>query len=197
MCRIDAVILAAGLSERMGTNKLLLPLGNSTVISQFLGQFPFAQFENVIVIYHDQQVADIARTFPLSLSHNDNPRAGKSHSIKLGLAATNSLNGILFAVADQPLLKPDSISRLIDTFCDNLQRIVLPEVNGSLANPVIFPAELRSELQEMEEDQGGRELIRRYPERILSVPCVSEHEFYDIDTLAMYQTVVALWNQEN
>ncbi len=60
MPKVDAIIMASGLSRRMGCNKLLLPLGDSTVVEQFLGRFPYALFQKVIVVYGDRQVAAIA-----------------------------------------------------------------------------------------------------------------------------------------
>lgn len=197
MSRIDAVILAAGLSERMGADKLLLPLGNSSVIGQFLAGFPFALFERTIMVYHHEQLAAIARAYPVTLCHNDNPKAGISRSIRLAVSCAQRGNGIMFAVADQPLLTEHTLSRLIDIFHTNQQSIILPEVNGTPANPVIFPAGLRPELRRLRGDAGGRQLIRLYPELVRTVPCVSEHEFYDIDTPQLYQRVVKQWNLEH
>ena len=74
MCKIDGVILAAGLSKRMGTNKLLLPLGDATILDRFLERFPFARFDNVILVYSDEQVAAIAGRFPMTLCPNRQPR---------------------------------------------------------------------------------------------------------------------------
>ena len=112
MGRVDAVILASGLSRRMGCNKLLLPLGGSTVLDQFLSGFPYALFENVIVVHGEGEVAAIARRYPVVLCHNQNPEAGKSHSIHLGLSVSTAEDGVLFAVADQPLLTSGVIARL-------------------------------------------------------------------------------------
>ena len=197
MPEIEAVILAAGLSERMGTGKLLLPLGNSTVIRQFLAGFPFSHFEQVILVYHDERVARIARAFPVSLCHNDNPKAGISSSIQLAVSCTQRGNGLMFLAADQPLLTGDTVIKLIETFHAHQHCIVLPEVNGSPANPVIFPAGLRSELKNLKGDSGGRQLIRKYPELVKTVSFSSEHEFYDIDTPQLYQRVVRQWNLDN
>lgn len=196
MVEIEAVILAAGLSKRMGANKLLLPLGDSTVAGQFLAALPFALFERTIMVYHDKRVAAIARAFPVTLCHNDNPGAGISRSIQLGVSRADAGKGLMFLVADQPFLTGQTVSRLIDTYRSNQHCIVQPEVNGVPGNPVIFPAGLRPELLRLEGDAGGRQLIRRYPGLVRTVPFVSEHEFYDIDTPQLYQRVVKRWNQE-
>lgn len=197
MVEVDAILLASGQSRRLGSNKLLLPLGNSTVIGQLLSRFPYADFARVILVWNDPQVADIAKMFPVTLCHNTSPETGKSRTIQLGLTAGSSENGVMFAVADQPLLKPVTISRLAAEFRKNPNSIIHPEVNSRPANPVIFPADLRSELQKLTGDSGGRELIRRYPERVRAVSFTSDDEFSDIDTHDKYQRVEARWKLEN
>ena len=194
MCRLDAIILASGLSRRMGCNKLLLPLGNSTVIDQFLCRFPYAHFQKVIVVYCDQQVATIAGNYPTTLCYNQYAKAGKSHSIQLGLSASTAEDGVMFAVADQPLLSCDTILKLVKIFSkNNSTKIVVPKVAGRPANPVIFPASCRSGFADLQGDSGGRQLILRQPERVCYVSFASEDEFCDVDTPENYQKILVKW----
>ena len=194
MCRLDAIILASGLSRRMGCNKLLLPLGNSTVLGQFLSRFPYALFQKVVFVYCDQQVAAIARQYPVVLCNNPSPEVGKSHSIQLGLSASTAEDGVMFAVADQPLLTSATTQTLIEMFREKkAKKIIVPEVDGRPANPVIFPATCRSEFAELRGDSGGRQLIIRQPGRVCYVPFASKEEFCDVDTPENYQKVVTKW----
>ena len=194
MARVDAIILASGLSKRMGSNKLLLPLGNSTVIGQFLDRFPFALFKKVIVVYGDPLVGSIAREYPVLLCHNQNPEAGKSHSIQQGLTVSTAEGGIMFAVADQPLLTSNTIKTLLEIFGKNKsKKIVVPEVAGKPANPVIFPATCRGEFAELHGDSGGRQLFIKQQERVCYVSFASGKEFCDVDTPEKYQQILANW----
>lgn len=197
MAKPDAVILASGFSRRMGSNKLLLPLGDSTVLGQFLARFPYELFAQVIVVWADPQVAAIAGTFPVRLCENVEAAAGKSSSIRLGLTAGSPKNGVLFAVADQPLLTPTAVQKLVAAFQAHPEAIVMPEVNGSPANPVLFPADLRPKLAGLHGDSGGREVIRRHPKRVRTVPFSDEAEFFDIDTVDRYQEVRARWQKRD
>ncbi len=195
MIRLDAVIMASGLSRRMGCNKLLLPLGQSTVVEQFLRRFPFNLFQKVIFVFSDPQVAAIAGKYPVILCHNHDPEAGKSRSIQLGVSKSIAEDGILFAVADQPLLTGTTIQVLVETFSGhNCEKIIVPEVAGRPANPVIFPAVCRSEFVELERDSGGRQLIDKDPQRVRSVLFVSEDEFCDVDTPEKYQQILVKWS---
>lgn len=196
MAELDAVILASGLSRRMGENKLLLPLGDSSVMHIFLGNFPYEIFREVIVVVADERVAAIGREFPVTLCRNTNPEQGKSHSIRLGLAASAATDGILFAVADQPFLQGSTIRKLVDVFCKEKNRIVVPEVLGLLRNPVLFPACLRAELLGLHGDAGGRMVIKQHPELVRCVPFADEAQFVDIDTPDAYNEVIDLWLQQ-
>ena len=194
MCRVDAIILASGLSKRMGCNKLLLPLGDSTVIGQFLSRFPYALFQKTVLVFGDQQVAAIASQYQVVLCNNSNPKAGKSHSIQLGLSASTAEDGMMFAVADQPLLTSATIKTLLEMFWEKkTKKIIVPIVDGRPANPVVFPATCRSEFAELHGDSGGRQLILKQPERVCYVPFASGEEFLDVDTPKKYQKVVAKW----
>lgn len=198
MCRLDAIILASGLSRRMGCNKLLLPLGNSTVLGQFLSRFPYTFFQKIVFVYCEQQVAAIARQYPVILCHNPSPEAGKSHSIQLGLSASAAEDGIMFAVADQPLLTSATTQTLIEMFREKkAKKIIVPEVDGKPANPVVFPATCRREFAKLRGESGGRQLIIRQPERVCYVPFASKEEFCDVDTPENYQKLVTKWQLQD
>ena len=193
--RLDTVIMASGLSRRMGCNKLLLPLGKSTVVEQVLSRFPYALFQKVIFVYSDRQVAAIAGKYPVALCHNQSPQAGKSNSIQLGLSMCTADDGIMFAVADQPLLTGATIRTLVEMFCRlDCKKIIVPEVAGRRANPVIFPVSCRREFAELRGDSGGRQLIARELGRVCAVPFTTGDEFCDVDTPEKYQQIVKKWS---
>ena len=196
MCELDAVILASGFSRRMGENKLLLPLGDMPVIELFLAKFPYELFQTVCLVVADEGVATIGREFPLVLCRNDRPEEGKSYSIRLGLTACKAKDGILFAVADQPFLQATTVQKLVDVFRQEKSRIVLPKVNNTPRNPVIFPACLRGELQGLRGDSGGRRVIRKHPEQVRYVFFDDESQFVDIDTPDMYRQAKIKWLQK-
>lgn len=193
MYDIDAVILASGRARRMGANKLLLPLGTSTVIASFLELFPFDLFQKTILVYSDNRVKTAVSHLPVIPCYNDNPDSGKSYSIRKGLEISAAEDGIMFLVADQPLLSRATLVTLIKVFNDDRRFIVVPQINGERANPVIFPCCFRAELLDLKGDSGGRLVISRHPGQVRTVSMHSPEEFIDIDTPQQYQKVVSLW----
>ncbi|CAG37793.1 hypothetical protein DP3064 [Desulfotalea psychrophila LSv54] len=193
MPELDAIIPAAGFSRRMGTNKLLLPLGGKTLLEVFLDAFPYHLFRSVFLIYADDQVAGCAGSYPLHLVRNSHPERGQSYSVRLGLELSRAQDGFLFAVADQPCLRPASIERMVALFSRDKSRIVRPEVAGKPRNPVIFPASLGPQLLALEGDEGGRQVIRAHPHLLCSLEFSDSAEFVDIDTPERYQQLLAEW----
>lgn len=194
MVVIDAVIMAAGQSKRMGENKLLLPLGESTVIEQFLNKFPYDLFHKVTVVYSDNDLVKCCEPYPVKLCENKIPDAGKSHTICLGQQNSMNSEGVMYLVADQPLLKRESIQKLINIFKKNINMIVMPVVGEKSYNPVIFPSVCYEELMSLSGDNGGKSIVKNHYDCILPVVFEDEAEFMDIDTKEAYEKVCILWH---
>jgi len=193
MIRLNAVIMAAGLSRRFGVNKLLLPLGGKPVITRVLDNFPFVLFTRTVIVFSHPEVRDIASVYPLLPVYNATPERGQSGSIRLGLEACEDADGTLFLVADQPLLKQVTIVTLAEAFRDNPEAIVIPQANGSSRNPVFFPRACLPQLKSLDGDTGGRVVIRQNPERLITVQFDDPEEFTDIDTPETYARLSRNW----
>lgn len=197
MAKLDAVILAAGLSRRMGRDKLLLPLGDSTLFHHVLSRFPFTHFSRTVVVAAKEEIAGICSEFPILVCHNHSPEQGQAHSISLGLKATSAENRILFSVADQPLVEAETISRLVALSTSYPDRIIQPRIGRIPCNPVIFPADLRTELHTLRGDCGGREIIRSHPARVKWLQADSAWQFLDIDTPEQYRQLLEQWRSHH
>lgn len=193
MADIDAVILAAGLSRRMGRDKLLLPLGGTSVFDYFLSRFPVTLFARTVVVAASAEVAALSSNFSVQIRHNDRPETGQAGSIRLGLGDTSPENAILFSVADQPLLKAETVAQLVTLSGRYPDAIIQPRVGAQPANPVIFPADLRVELAGLTGDSGGREVIRRHRHRVQWLELQATDQFFDIDTPEQYQELMTRW----
>ncbi len=194
---VDAIILASGMSKRMGCNKLLLPFLGSPLVERALEQFPYDLFGRVLMVAADPEVISIAAKFPVTICKNDGRSKGKSEAIKCGLNSSSARDGYLFAVADQPLLRGATVTTLLERFISFPGRIVLPFAAGKSKNPVIFPALLRNELLALAGDCGGKEVIKKHPQLIEYVEFSSAEEFQDVDTQKAYKTLVKQWQNRS
>lgn len=178
---IGCLVMAAGNASRFGNNKLAAELDGKPLIRHALEAVPRHLFSQVVVVTQYPEVEDMAREFGFTPLHNDHPDYGISHTIELGTKALQQCNAILYMVSDQPLLDDASVERIVECWRNHPCNIVGAAHNGKRGNPCIFPREFYDELLALEEDHGGNTVIRKYPERLLTVE-VAREELTDVDT---------------
>lgn len=188
---ITGIILAAGFSKRMGTEKLLLPVNGIPMIEGVIRAVIDGGLEEIIFVYRRQELKDLAEQYHLKTVYNEIAEKGQSTSIRAGLKAASPISkGYLFFVGDQVFLVPSVIHRLRTVFKQNPQAIVVPVYQGKRGNPVLFPQKLREELMQIEGDQGGRVLIEKYKETVIRVPVEIEGAEMDVDTIESYEALL-------
>jgi molybdenum cofactor cytidylyltransferase len=211
-----AIILAAGASTRMGSDrhKLLLPLGDRPVLAHVLDAALASRARPIILVLGHQ--TQRVRTFiPAYLDHpaitvieNPDYAQGMSTSMKLGIQmllshgykknGEDEIGSALFLTGDQPLITPRIIDRVIDAYREGREtgkRIVAPLYAGQRGNPVLFDAGLFPELLQVTGDEGGRGLLKRHPGEVTTVEMEDATASHDVDTWDAYQQVLRLWQQ--
>ncbi|MGL1930632.1 MAG: NTP transferase domain-containing protein [Desulfotalea sp.] len=191
MPEIDAVIMAAGRSKRMGQCKLSMAFAKSTVLETFLKSFPYNNYSQVMLIAGKN--LKIPEIKDLETIINSQPELGQSYSIGLGLKHTNSNNPIMFFVADQPMLKAETIDKLVISHLQYPEQIIVPIImdSGERKNPVIFPAKFKRELAALVGDVGGRKVIKNNSSSVREISFENALEFKDIDDYADYTELLA------
>ena len=179
--KVGCVVMAAGNARRFGENKLAARLRGRSLISRALDAVPAEQLHAVVVVSQYPQVMDLAGTFHFAALYNPRPDWGISHTISLGLGKLPEMDAALFQVADQPLLRRESVGSLVDFYREHPEHIAALGHNGVRGNPCLFPARLFPELLALQGDHGGNQVIRRHEEDLLlwEVPAP---ELTDVDT---------------
>lgn len=99
----------------------------------------------------------------------------------------------MFAVADQPYLKSQSVIKLIDKVLENKEneRLVFSlRCRDVVGNPCVFHSSLIPQLLSLEGDKGGRSVAKKYD--CIYVDIADERELTDIDTLSNSKHTVTL-----
>ena len=99
----------------------------------------------------------------------------------------------MFAVADQPYLKSQSVIKLIDKVLENKgnKRLVFSlRCGDAVGNPCVFHSSLIPQLLSLEGDKGGRSVAKKYD--CVYVDIADERELMDIDTLSNSKHTVTL-----
>jgi molybdenum cofactor cytidylyltransferase len=191
---ISALLLAAGRGERMGGVKQLLPVGEQRMIEVALGNLQKSRVDEIIVVL-GFAAAEI-RPFVegkerVTVIINPLFEEGMSTSIREGLRSLDPrASGILIALADQPLIPPEIINKLIEDFTIGTKGIVLPAYEGRRGHPVIFDRKrYEGKLLGLQGDVGGREIAYGHPKDVLEVKVASRGIVIDIDAPEDYQTI--------
>lgn len=179
--RLGCVVMAAGNASRFGENKLAREFGGKPLIRRALEAVPADAFTQVVVVTQYPEAAALAAEFGFLPVENAHPEWGVSYTIQLGLAALSGCDGILFQVADQPLLRRETVAKAAALFRCNPDRIVALSHGGVRGNPCLFPARFFPELMALTGDRGGSGVIRRHPEALLMLE-TAEEELWDVDT---------------
>lgn len=99
----------------------------------------------------------------------------------------------MFAVADQPYLKSQSVIKLIDKTLGNKgnKRLVFSlRCGDSVGNPCVFHSSLIPQLLSLEGDKGGRSVAKKYD--CVYVDIADERELMDVDNLSNSKHTVTL-----
>jgi molybdenum cofactor cytidylyltransferase len=193
---ISAVVLAAGRAERMGEQKLLLPLNDKPVLQWVLESALASSVHEVTCVVRDLK----AVRQRIALAHhrlhwliNYAADRGQSSSVIAGLWAIEPRSdGVLFLVGDQPLVRKDLLDALIQRFEQSSALIVAPSFKGQARNPVLFRRELFPEILRLTGDRGGRFLIEKHKSRTEYVEWQQEMPFMDIDVREDYERLKEL-----
>lgn len=181
---VGCILMAAGNAERFGENKLLADYDGKMLIERALEAIPREEFSRVLVVTQYESVRALAERFGFETLHNPRPDLGQSETIRLGTEAMQSgCDALVYMVADQPLLRRESVSRLLALSREEPEKIVSLAHNGVRGNPCLFPARFFPELLALAGDRGGSAVIRKHPEALLL--CEADgNELRDVDTKA-------------
>ncbi|WP_339672381.1 nucleotidyltransferase family protein [Dasania marina] len=189
---IAAIVLAAGLSTRMGTqNKLLLPFNNASMIVQVIQAALTAQLQNIIVVTGHEADAVVQATQGLAVRcvHNPNFVSGMASSLRCGLQALESndqpIDGAIMLLGDMPLVSGADIKKLLAAFSNNDQ-IIAPYYQGKRGNPVLWGSDYFAEIKQLSGDSGAKALLTRHANNMIKVPVDHQGIFADIDSPEAY-----------
>ena len=165
---IAGIVLAAGLSRRMGRPKVLLPLEGRPVVRHVVENLIAARLAPIIVVTGTEHraIETALAGLPVTLALNAHPESGQASSIRVGIAALPpTARAAVVALGDQPFVAPEVIARLLGTRERTGKAIVAPRYRDGRGNPVLFARETFAEIEQLTGDQGARSVIERDPSR--------------------------------
>lgn len=179
----ECIMLAAGLSLRMGRWKMMLPWQESTVLDSAICNA--LAFCDSVILVTGHRAGELHRRYAswpaVRLCHNDDYRSGMFSSVRCGTAALSG--GRFFVVpGDMPAIDGRIYAQL---WRQRSTRCLLPCYAGKNGHPVLLPAAMAPQIRAAPEQSTLRMLIQAYGVESVPVDCRAIH--WDLDTPAQYR----------
>ncbi|ABR50636.1 conserved hypothetical protein, possibly involved in molybdenum cofactor biosynthesis [Alkaliphilus metalliredigens QYMF] len=186
-----AIILASGFSQRMGTNKLLLPYQEKPILQWVIEGIEQLHMEKIILVYREEAVKSLVKNRNIQLIYNEEAIQGQSQAVIKGLQAVDeSVEDYMFFMGDQPLLVLEELKEMIRAYGESPASIAVPYYEEKPGAPVIFSKRWRRSLLQLRGDSGGRRIIRDNQDEVLFYPIKQALMGWDIDTQRDYEELL-------
>ena len=173
------VIMASGMGNRFGGNKLMADFLGKPLISWMLDATEGLFAKRVVVTRH-HSVADLCKSQNIPVVLHSLPH--RSDTVRLGLEAIGDVDRCMFCPGDQPLLSRQTMESLLLSAVNNPEAIWRTCCDSTPGSPVLFPNWSFPELLTLPEGKGGGVIIKQYPERCNMLPVSDPWELEDADT---------------
>jgi molybdenum cofactor cytidylyltransferase len=200
---LTVIVLAAGLSSRMGAqNKLRLPFGEKTILQTTLQHIIDANLGEILVIIgHEKELIEsdlLIFKNKIKIVFNPHFESGMTSSIQAGFANSDeNTEGYIICLSDMPLLQPIDYQRITNFYLekkDNTYPIVQPVFNQQRGNPVIFHPIYKKEILDLKNTEGGKPIVQAHKENVLLVDMPNDAILRDADTPKAYAELLKLKN---
>lgn len=184
---VGAVVLAAGLSRRMGQPKVLLPWADDrTIIEHIIHQLYLARVDHVAVVtgYRSGEVRRLATQQGASAVYNASYKSGEMlSSLKAGLQAMpDHIAAALIVLGDQPRIQPRVVAQVMMAYAEGRGNIVAPSYQMRRGHPILLDRRYWPEILDLPEDGSPRDVINAHAGEIAYVEVNTDSVLRDVDT---------------
>jgi molybdenum cofactor cytidylyltransferase len=187
MDMVTAVILAAGLSKRMGKPKMMLPWGEITVIEKVVQTLQDAGMDHLLIVGGDNldTLKEKLHQYRIRyLLNKDYVEGEMLSSVKVALRALvrENTDAALIVLGDQPQIEADVVMTIIDTYKMSRSEIIVPSFRHHRGHPWLVGKILWKEVINLEPPDTLRDFLSNNKELILHVEVKTPSILEDIDT---------------
>ncbi len=169
---VAGIVLAAGVSSRMGRNKMFLEIGGETLLRRAVRVAAGARLSPLVVVLGHE--ADRARALldglPCQPVVNADYMQGVQSSVRAGVEALpDTVGAAVVVLADMPLVSPDMIATLVRRYRDGAAPLVLSKYGDVNAPPTLYDRSLFSELTSLAGPGCGKQVVKRHHREAMAV----------------------------
>ncbi|HXH51139.1 MAG TPA: nucleotidyltransferase family protein [Terriglobia bacterium] len=187
---IVGIILAAGVSSRMGADKALLMYRGRTFLENIIAALREGGVQRVLVVLgHNADV--IQQSLDLSSVEvvlNQDYRRGQTSSLQagLGVLGKDEPDGIVLCLVDHPALSADTVQKLKQYFKSTGKPVIVPQTQGKHGHPVLLGREVFGRIAALGPGLGADIVIHQYRDRTEYVEVTDPGILLDVDDPESY-----------
>lgn len=181
------VILAAGVSSRMGRDKALLPWQGGTFLSSAIRVLqPLTDLVIVVAGENEGNLAPIVNSEAAFLVRNLFPERGQFSSLQRGLdeVLNRGRDAALLTLVDRPAPSPQTVQLLKNEFLQADESIwaVVPEAGGKHGHPIVIGREMIEVFLRAPVESSARDVEHELPAHIRYVPVNDPYVALNVNT---------------
>lgn len=185
--RVAGIVLAAGLSERFGTQKLTKEVDGVPLVRRAVRAALGAGLHRVFLVTgraagEVERAAGAPGDPRLTVVRNPRPEEGMGSSLRLGLGAARAgADAVMIFLADMPGVDASLASSVLDAYTRSAARVAAPLSGDRTGHPVILRSDLFDAIDGLTGESGARSIIDDNLDRsaTISPDPASQH---DVDT---------------
>ena len=191
--RYAAIILAAGLSSRVGWFKPLVSLGGETLVERAVSLFRAGGVGEILVVvgHRGRELRPILRKARVRIIENARFQEGMFSSVSAGVRGLGSATAAFFVLpVDVPLVRNWTVRRLLAVHEERPGTIVHPCFRGRRGHPPLIPSDLVEAILCGPAAGGLRAVLARHEERAVNVEVPDQNILFDVDSPAQCEELV-------
>lgn len=194
--RTGAVIVAAGMSSRMGDFKPMLTIGSISIAQRVVATLQQGGAEQIVMVTGFNATAlerHLAGQGIVFLRNEDFETTGMFDSAKIGLEyMKDKADRVLFTPVDIPLFTASTVKTLLSSG----EKLAIPVCEGESGHPILLSCGLIDRIISDKGDGGLRGAIDRCGEPVAYIPVRDKGILHDADTPEDYATLLSYHNDQ-
>jgi molybdenum cofactor cytidylyltransferase len=178
----------------MGSQKLLLPFGKTTVIGHVVDELLRSELDGVYVVvgHEGKRISEELSGRHVTIVTNPDYKLGMLSSVRCGLRALpETCDKVLVVLGDQPAITSELVNQMVQSSSTTDKGILVPLYRGKHGHPILFSICYRDEIVTSFDDAGLRGLLQAHPDDIFELTVSTPAVLSDTDSPDDYRRALA------
>jgi molybdenum cofactor cytidylyltransferase len=191
---IGGIVLAAGLSERMGAElpKQLLPFGGATLAAVSVRNAEASTLDRIVVVtgYRSDEVAAAVAGGRADVIENRDYRDGNMTSFRVGAGGLAGCEAYVVLLADMPGVSPPMVDRMVAEWRRSRPWAAVASYSDGRAHPLLLSAAALSEAVQAEGAKGVWRFLDNAAAGLVADVVFDFPMPHDVNTQAEYEQML-------